>query len=42
MSVREAERVPALPPAAYPASPPPSGLLQRLAERLGLGRATEK
>ncbi len=38
MSVREAERAPAPPPErAAPPVPPPPGLLQRLAERLGLG-----
>jgi FHA domain-containing protein len=38
MSVREAERAPAAPPEGEaPPAPPPPGLLQRLAERLGLG-----
>ncbi len=41
MSVREAERAPVVPPPPAPPAlppPPPPGLLQRLAERLGLGR----
>jgi pilus assembly protein CpaF len=40
MSVREAERAPIVPPGREAAAPPPPppGLLQRLAERLGLGR----